>query len=102
MLRAQLAENSARFRDGLEHLGYDLIPGEHPIIPIMLYDAHKAQALAAALYEAGVYVTPFSFPVVPRDLARIRVQMSAALTPAHIDRALDAFASAGRKLEIIV
>ncbi len=101
LLRAQLAENSARFRDGLESLGYDLIPGEHPIIPIMLYDAHKAQALAAALYEAGVYVTPFSFPVVPRDLARIRVQMSAALTPAHIDRALDAFASAGRKLEII-
>jgi len=100
-LRGQLTANAQRFRHGMADLGFNLLPGEHPIIPVMLYDAVKAQKLAAELFELGLYVTPFSFPVVPRGEARIRTQMSAALTPDQIDTAISAFAQAGRKLEII-
>ena len=101
VLRDQLVANSRRFRAGLTDLGFELVPGEHPIIPVMLFDAVKAQRLAAALLELGVYVTAFSFPVVPKGQARIRTQMSAALTPHDIDDAIAAFATAGRAEGII-
>ncbi len=100
-LRERLAANSRRFRAGLEALGFDLVAGEHPIIPVMLGEAGLAQALARSLFDRGVCVTPFSYPVVPRDAARIRTQMSAALTPGQVDRALDAFAAAGRTLGLV-
>jgi glycine C-acetyltransferase len=100
-LRTQLTKNAQRFRAGLTTLGFELLPGEHPIIPVMLHDAVKAKAMAEELLRHRVYVTAFSFPVVPRGLARIRTQMSAALTDDHVDRAIDAFAAAGRTLEII-
>ncbi|MEM8563613.1 MAG: glycine C-acetyltransferase [Pseudomonadota bacterium] len=93
-LRSRLDNNSQRFREGLTELGYTLLPGEHPIIPIMLNDAEKATKLAEALLARGVYVIAFSYPVVPKGLARIRTQMSAALTGADVDFALDAFAAA--------
>ena len=91
---ARLRSNTARFRAGLEALGFDLLPGEHPIIPIMFYEAEKAQRFASAAMEKGVYVTAFSFPVVPKGKARIRTQMSSALSDADIDRALNVFEEA--------
>ena len=100
-LRAKLRENARKFRAGLEALGYTLVPGEHPIAPVMLGDAVKASALASALAQEGLYVTAFSFPVVPHGKARIRTQMNAALNDADIAFALAAFAKAGRKLNII-
>lgn len=92
--RAQLFENAQYFRAGLENLGFDILPGEHPIIPIMLYDAPLAAAFAAKSLELGVYVTAFSYPVVPNGKARIRTQMSSALTRADLDKALNVFAEA--------
>ena len=100
-LRAKLRENARKFRAGLEALGYTVVPGEHPIAPVMLGDAVKASALASALAQEGLYVTAFSFPVVPHGKARIRTQMNAALNDADIAFALAAFAAAGRKLNII-
>jgi glycine C-acetyltransferase len=100
-LRGRLFENAVRFRSGMAAHGFELLPGEHPIIPVMLHDAARAQAMAARLLDAGIYVTGFSFPVVPKGQARIRTQMSAAHTPAQIDRAIAAFAEVGRALEII-
>ena len=100
-LRARLTANAAQFRIGLKALGYELLPGEHPIIPVMLHDAGRAKALAEALDEEGVYVTAFSFPVVPHGKARVRTQMSAAHTPDQINAAIGAFARAGKALEII-
>ncbi len=76
-------------------LGFDLVPGEHPIIPVMLGDAQLASKMADALLDEGVYVIGFSYPVVPKGRARIRTQMSAAHTPKQIDRAVDAFARVG-------
>lgn len=99
-LRAQLARNTVQFRKGLAAAGFDLLPGEHAIVPVMLYDAKKAVALADALLDRGVYVIPFSYPVVPRGQARIRTQMSAALTAADIDRAIDAFTKAKQDLSL--
>lgn len=93
-LRARLRENMAFFRDGLEKAGFDLLPGEHPIIPVMLYDAKPAVALAEELLKRGVYVIAFSYPVVPKGKARIRCQMSAAHTREELERALAAFAEA--------
>ena len=93
-LQEQLREVSQRFRAGLEALDYTLKPGEHPIIPVMLGDARKAGKLAERLLELGVYVIAFSFPVVPREQARIRTQMSAVLSHDDIDQALEAFAQA--------
>ncbi|WP_417741665.1 glycine C-acetyltransferase [Salipiger sp.] len=100
-LRAQLFENSRYWRKGLTELGFDLLEGEHPIIPVMLYDARKAQAMAQRLYELGVYVSAFFFPVVPRERARIRTQMNAALTRADLDEALAAFEQAGRDTGVL-
>jgi glycine C-acetyltransferase len=100
-LRSQLFSNAVRFRTGLARLGFELTPGEHPIIPVILGDAKMAQAMAEELLLNGVYVTGFSFPVVPRGMARIRTQMSAAHTTDDIDQAIKAFKATGRKLEII-
>ena len=100
-LRAQLRANAAHFRAGTTALGFDLIPGEHPIIPVMLGDARVAVDLAAGLLDEGVYVTAFSFPVVPRGQARIRTQMSAAHSTEDLDTAMAAFARVGRGLGVI-
>lgn len=94
-LRAQLFENAAYWRKGLADLGFDLLPGEHPIIPVMLGDAGRAQAMANRLFDEGVHVSGFFYPVVPHGTARIRTQMNAALTRDDLDRALQAFATAG-------
>jgi glycine C-acetyltransferase len=100
-LRSRLFDNAVQFRTGMTKLGYTLAPGNHPIIPVMLGDAELAQQMAAKLLEEGIYVVGFSFPVVPKDKARIRTQMSAAHSSADIKRALDAFARVGRDLSII-
>lgn len=100
-LRDRLRENSRRFRTRMEKAGFDLVPGEHPIIPVMLGDAVLATKMAARMLELGVYVVGFSFPVVPRGAARIRTQMSAGHTLEQVDRAVDAFITAGRELNII-
>ncbi|MBW8721779.1 MAG: glycine C-acetyltransferase [Polaromonas sp.] len=99
-LRDNLEVSTRYFRDGLERLGFDLKPGSHPIIPIMVYDAEKAQSLAKRLLELGVYVTGFFYPVVPKGQARIRVQISAQHTQAQLDTALLAFAKAGKELGV--
>jgi glycine C-acetyltransferase len=99
--RARLFENAAYWRAGLAAAGFDLLPGEHPIIPVMLHDAHKAQAMAARLFDLGVYVSGFFFPVVPKGQARIRTQMNAALTREDLDQALAAFAQAGRETGVL-
>jgi glycine C-acetyltransferase len=93
-LRIQLRDNMHFFREGLANAGFDLLPGEHPIIPVMLYDAKPAVALAEELLKRGVYVIAFSYPVVPKGKARIRTQMSAAHTRAELERAVAAFADA--------
>ncbi|WP_427450750.1 glycine C-acetyltransferase [Litorimonas sp. WD9-15] len=100
-LRGKLEFNSQRFRAGMEAAGFDLKPGEHPIIPVMLGDAKLAQDMAAKLLDEGIYVIGFFFPVVPKGQARIRTQMSAAHTPEHIDRAIAAFTKVGRELGVI-
>ena len=100
-LRARLRANAAHFRAGMTAAGFDLLPGEHPIVPVMLGDARVAGELAAGLLDEGVYVTAFSFPVVPRGQARIRTQMSAAHTTADLDQAIDAFARVGRTMGVI-
>ena len=100
-LRRQLRANALQFRTGMEQLGFKLLQGEHPIIPVMFYDAPLAQAFAAGLLEEGVYVTGFFFPVVPKGQARIRTQMSAGHSAADIDLAIAAFAKVGRALGVI-
>jgi glycine C-acetyltransferase len=100
-LRDRLAANTVRFRSGMEALGFDLRPGTHPICPVMLYDEALAKAMAAELLAEGIYVVGFSFPVVPRGKARIRVQLSAAHEPDQVDAALDAFARVGKRLGVI-
>ena len=100
-LRTKLMDNAAHFRAGMTAAGFDLLPGEHPIIPIMLGDAQLAQDLANRMYELGVYVTGFFYPVVPKGQARIRTQMSAALTTDDLDKAIKAFTQAGQELGII-
>ena len=100
-LRRQLFENAARFRAGMTAAGFTLPDGEHPIIPVMLGDANVAQEMAMKLLDEGIYVTGFFFPVVPKGKARIRTQMSAAHTPAHIDRAIAAFTKVGRELGVV-
>ncbi|NVO56857.1 glycine C-acetyltransferase [Rhodobacteraceae bacterium B1Z28] len=101
MLRAQLFGNAKYWRTGLEELGFDLLPGEHPIIPVMLGEATLAQEMATKLFDEGVYVSGFFFPVVPRGQARIRTQMNAALTRDELDRALAAFGKVGKELGVI-
>ncbi len=100
-LRKQLFENAKYWREGLTALGFDLLPGEHPIIPVMLGDAKLAQAMASKLFEEGVYVSGFFFPVVPKGQARIRTQMNAALTRDELTRALGAFERAGKACGVI-
>lgn len=100
-LRAQLRDNAAFFRAQLTALGFRLVPGNHPIIPVMLGDATLASRMAERLLQEGIYVVGFSFPVVPKGQARIRVQMSAAHTRAQLEQAVSAFAKVGRELEII-
>jgi glycine C-acetyltransferase len=100
-LRDRLQHNARRFRAGMANLGFDLKPGEHPIIPVMLGDARLATEMANRLLEHGIYVIGFSFPVVPKGEARIRTQMSAGLTDTQVDKAIDAFASVGRDLGVI-
>ncbi len=99
--REQLFANASRFRAGMSAAGFELKPGEHPIIPVMLGDARLAQQIAADLLIEGIYVTGFSFPVVPRGQARIRTQMSAAHSFSHIDRAVAAFTKVGRTHGVI-
>jgi len=100
-LRERLHTNARQFRSGMRDLGFDLTPGEHPIIPVMLGDARLAADMAERMLKRGIYVVGFSYPVVPKGKARIRTQMSAAHTPAQIDRAINAFAEVGREIGII-
>ena len=100
-LRQQLFANAARYRVAMTEAGFDLLPGEHPIIPVMLGDARLAQDMAARMLELGVYVIGFSFPVVPRGAARIRTQMSAAHTFDQIDQVVEAFKTAGKEVGVI-
>lgn len=96
-LRARLFRNTAYWRGKLDAAGFDLLPGEHPIVPVILGDARLAQDMAARLDDLGVYVAGFFFPVVPRGQARIRTQMNAALSTDDLDRAAEAFVQAGRE-----
>ncbi len=96
----RLHDNTAYFRKGLENLGFNLIPGEHPIIPVMLGDAIVAKTMADELLKEGIYVIGFSYPVVPMNQARIRTQISAGLTKEHLDKALSAFEKVGKKIRI--
>jgi len=100
-LRKQLFDNAAYWRSGLEKLGFELLAGEHPIIPIMLGEAHLAQDMAARLFEEGVYVSGFFYPVVPHGQARIRTQINAALTKDELDRALIAFEVVGKAVGVL-
>jgi glycine C-acetyltransferase len=100
-LRDRLFANAARFRAGMTKTGFKLVPGEHPIVPVMLGDAKLASAMADRLLGEGIYVIAFSYPVVPQGQARIRVQLSAAHEPAHVDRAVTAFTKVGRELGVI-
>jgi len=100
-LQRQLHENAAYFRSKMTERGFDLKPGEHPIIPVMLGDAKLATIMADKLLERGIYVIGFSFPVVPKGQARIRTQMSAGLTRDQLDKAIDAFTNVGRELNVI-
>lgn len=100
-LRARLFDNARYWRAGLEDAGFRLLPGEHPIVPVMTGEAQLAQAMAARLHTAGVYVAGFFFPVVPKGQARIRTQMNAALTRDDLDFALEAFTTAGRETGVL-
>ncbi len=100
-LRKKLRENSTYFRDKMTALGFELVPGEHPIIPVMLGDAKLAQEFAAKMLDHGVFVIGFCFPVVPRGKARIRTQMSAAHTLEDLDKAISAFETVGKELNVI-
>ena len=100
-LRDKLERNAAYFRAKMTEAGFDLLPGEHPIIPIMLYDAPLAQSFAAKLLEEGIYVIGFFYPVVPKSKARIRVQISAGHEIEHLDKAIAAFIKVGKELKVI-
>ena len=100
-LRDQLAKNTSYFRSKMTIAGFDIKPGTHPIVPIMLYDAQLSQTMASELLEVGIYVIGFYFPVVPKGQARIRVQLSAIHTLENLDTAIDAFIKIGKKLQVI-
>jgi glycine C-acetyltransferase len=100
-LRERLFANARRFRDGMTQAAFRLIPGDHPIVPVILGDASLASRMADRLLERGIYVIPFSYPVVPKGQARIRVQLSAAHTTDHVDRAVAAFTEVGRELGLV-
>lgn len=101
VLRQRIRANATQFRQGMAQAGFELVPGEHAIVPVMLGDAQLATRMADALLEEGIYVIGFSFPVVPRGKARIRTQMSAAHTPEQIERAVAAFTRVGKALGAI-
>lgn len=100
-LREKLKENTRYFREQMNAAGFEIKPGVHPIVPVMIHDAKQAQAMAAGLLDEGIYVTGFFYPVVPQGQARIRTQMSAAHTRAHLDHAIAAFTKVARKLGVI-
>jgi glycine C-acetyltransferase len=100
-LRDKLEANTLRFRSAMTAAGFEIKPGTHPIVPIMLYDEKLAYEMARKLLETGIYVIGFSYPVVPKGQARIRVQLSAAHEPAHIDRAVEAFTRIGQELGVL-
>jgi len=100
-LRDRLAKNTKYFRENMTAAGFDIKAGDHPIVPIMLYDAKLAQNIAADLLEKGIYVIGFSFPVVPKGQARIRVQISAAHTRTHLGNAIQAFTEVGKKYSVV-
>ena len=100
-LRDKLESNTKYFRTKMTDAGFDIKPGEHPIVPIMLYDAVLAQQFAAKLLESGIYVIGFFFPVVAKGQARIRVQLSAAHEQHHLDKAITAFAKVGKELGVL-
>jgi len=100
-LRLKLKENTVYFRARIGEAGFDIKPGEHAIVPIMLYDSALAQKMSAAMLDLGIYVVGFFYPVVPQGQARIRVQISAAHERAHLDRAVEAFKTVGRQLGVI-
>lgn len=100
-LRDRLMANTRYFRQQMTSIGFDIKEGEHPIVPVMLYDAKLAQTMASEMLSKGIYVIGFSYPVVPQDEARIRVQMSAAHTQQHLDVAIGAFKNVGRQLGVI-
>lgn len=100
-LRDKLEENTKYFREKMTAAGFDIKPGEHAIVPIMLYEAPLAQKMADALLERGIYVIGFFYPVVPKGQARIRVQLSAAHEKAHLDQAIEAFTEVGKELGVI-
>jgi glycine C-acetyltransferase len=100
-LRDRLEANTRRFRSGMTAAGFEIKPGTHPIVPIMLYDEKVAHEMARRLLGLGIYVIGFSYPVVPKGKARIRVQLSAAHTDAHVDRAIEAFTQVGREMGVL-
>ncbi|WBM75087.1 glycine C-acetyltransferase [Saprospira grandis] len=100
-LRDRLEENTRFFREEMTKAGFDIIPGDHPIVPIMLYDAVLAQKMASQLLEEGIYVIGFFYPVVPKDKARIRVQLSAGHSREQLEKAIAAFTKVGKALEVI-
>jgi glycine C-acetyltransferase len=100
-LRDKLEENTRFFRKEMSAAGFDIIPGEHPIVPVMLYDAKLSQEFSNRLLEEGIYVIGFFYPVVPKDKARIRVQVSAAHEKDHLQKAIDAFIKVGKELKVI-
>lgn len=100
-LRDKLKENTQYFKKGIKDAGFDIIDGEAAIVPVMLYDAKLSQKMADRLLEEGIYVIGFFFPVVPKEKARIRVQLSAAHTKVHLDKAIEAFVKVGKELKVI-
>ncbi|HRG14548.1 MAG TPA: glycine C-acetyltransferase [Pseudomonadota bacterium] len=100
-LRERLADNTRHFRERMTKAGFDLKPGVHPIVPVMIHDAPLAQQMAAQLLDEGIYVTGFFFPVVPKGQARIRTQMSAAHTRDHLDRAIAAFTRVAKRIGVL-
>jgi glycine C-acetyltransferase len=100
-LREKLAENTRYFRDAMTKAGFEINPGNHPIVPVMTHDAKLAQAMAAGLLDEGIYAIGFFFPVVPEGKARIRTQMCAAHTREHLDRAITAFTKVGRNVGLL-
>jgi len=100
-LRNKLKENTSYFKQEMQKAGFDIIDGEAAIVPVMLYDAKLSQNMADALLEEGIYVIGFFYPVVPKEKARIRVQLSAAHTKEHLDKAIQAFIKVGKALEVL-
>ena len=97
----QLRENTTFFREEMTKAGFDIVPGDHPIVPVMLYEAPLAQTYANRLLEEGIYVIGFFYPVVPKEQARIRVQLSAAHTREQLDHAIASFEKVGRDLGVL-